>query len=160
MNGVDRNPTNGKKFRVWQLGQLDVGRLLLDADLTDASGSPLPAGTDDFTFFGILESAPAGGGVSAPAPAPSVGSVGNFENALTRLRDRLDRVSEIDNPQKRKRATQRLRTWMKIVRRGVDPSSPEGRIKRQLVNARSLADEDRRRRLVDRLITKLDELDE
>ena len=62
VNGVDvdRNPKSnppGKPFRVWRLGrqklgQQTVGRLLLDADLTDASGVPLPAGTYTFTFFG------------------------------------------------------------------------------------------------------------
>lgn len=53
VNGVDRNKTNSKKFRVWQLGGQDTGRLLLDADLTDADGNPLPAGTYVFTFFGV-----------------------------------------------------------------------------------------------------------
>jgi hypothetical protein len=52
VNGVDENKTNGVKFRVWQLGQQDVGRLLLWADLTDANGSPLAAGIYNFTFFG------------------------------------------------------------------------------------------------------------
>jgi hypothetical protein len=36
VNGVDENRTTKKKFRVWQLGWQDTGRLLLDADLTDA----------------------------------------------------------------------------------------------------------------------------
>jgi hypothetical protein len=49
---VDRNKTTGKPFRVWRLGRLDKGRLLLDADLTDAYGTPLPRGTYNFTFFG------------------------------------------------------------------------------------------------------------
>ena len=55
VNGVDRNPKSdppGKPFRVWRLGRQDSGRLLLDADLTDANGTPLPAGTYTFTFFG------------------------------------------------------------------------------------------------------------
>jgi hypothetical protein len=55
VNGVDRNKTNGKKFRVWQLGQQNTGRLLLDANLTDADGNPLPAGTYVFTFFGVAD---------------------------------------------------------------------------------------------------------
>ena len=55
VNGVDENKTTKKKFRVWQLGRQDVGRLLLDADLTDANGTPLPAGTYNFTFFGVAE---------------------------------------------------------------------------------------------------------
>jgi hypothetical protein len=52
VNGVDRNKTTGKPFRVWRLGRLDKGRLLLDADLTDVNATPLPAGTYNFTFFG------------------------------------------------------------------------------------------------------------
>ena len=60
VNDVDSNPKSdppGKKFRVWRLGrqkldQQTVGRLLLDADLTDKDGMPLPAGTYNFTFFG------------------------------------------------------------------------------------------------------------
>src|SRR4030095_4240530 len=55
VNGVDRNKKDGQKFRVWRLGQQDVGRLLLWADLTDADGNPLPAGTYTFTFFGVAE---------------------------------------------------------------------------------------------------------
>jgi biotin carboxyl carrier protein len=51
-NSVVRNKTTGKPFRVWRLGRLDKGRLLLDADLTDAYGTPLPRGTYTFTFFG------------------------------------------------------------------------------------------------------------
>jgi len=56
-NGVDGNKTTGKPFRVWQLGKQNTGRLLLDADLTDADGNPLPAGTYNFTFFGLAETA-------------------------------------------------------------------------------------------------------
>ena len=61
VNGVDRNKTTGKKFRVWQRGLLDKGRLLLDADLTDASGNPLPAKKYNFTFFGVAETGPVQG---------------------------------------------------------------------------------------------------
>ncbi|MBV9875525.1 MAG: hypothetical protein JO025_12405 [Verrucomicrobia bacterium] len=53
VNGVDKNVTNKVQFRVWQLGLQNVGRLLLWADLTDAYGNPLGAGTYNFTFFGI-----------------------------------------------------------------------------------------------------------
>ena len=55
VNGVDRNKKDGKQFRVWQLGRQDVGQLLLYDDLTDKCGTPLPAGTYNFTFFGIAE---------------------------------------------------------------------------------------------------------
>jgi hypothetical protein len=64
VNGVDKNPTNKVMFRVWQLGQQDVGRLLLWADLTDASGTPLGPGTYNFTFFGVAQTG------SAPPPQP------------------------------------------------------------------------------------------
>ena len=57
VNG-ERNKTKSNKFRVWQLGRPDTGRLLLDADLTDANGTPLPAGTYVFTFFGVGDTAP------------------------------------------------------------------------------------------------------
>jgi hypothetical protein len=71
-NGVDRNKKDGKKFRVWQLGKQDTGRLLLDADLTDAYGTPLPAGTYNFTFFGVAETGTAPGS----APPPDLGAIG------------------------------------------------------------------------------------
>ena len=61
-NGVDGNRTTGKPFRVWQRGLLDKGRLLLDADLTDTDGNPLPAGTYNFTFFGIADTGTPPGG--------------------------------------------------------------------------------------------------
>jgi len=67
VNRVDSNKTTGKPFRVWQLGLLDKGRLLLDADLTGADGTPLPRGTYDFTFFGIAETgAPLGSAQPPP----------------------------------------------------------------------------------------------
>jgi hypothetical protein len=53
VNGVDvYGNKDGKKFRVWRLGRQNTGRLLLDADVTNADGVPLPAGTYNFTFFG------------------------------------------------------------------------------------------------------------
>jgi hypothetical protein len=52
VNGVKSNKTTEKPFRVWQLGRQDSGRLLLDADLTDAYGTLLQRGTYTFTFFG------------------------------------------------------------------------------------------------------------
>jgi hypothetical protein len=63
VNGVDRNKKDGKQFRVSRLGrqkldQQTVGRLLLDADLTDKDGNPLPADKYTFTFFGVAETGP------------------------------------------------------------------------------------------------------
>ena len=71
VNGVDENKATKKKFRVWQLGRQDVGRLLLDADLTDANGTPLPAGTYNFTFFGVAET----GTPPGSAPPPDLGAI-------------------------------------------------------------------------------------
>jgi hypothetical protein len=56
VNEVSENPITKVKFRVWQLGSQDAGRLLLNADLTDKSGTPLTAGTYNFRFFGIAGS--------------------------------------------------------------------------------------------------------
>lgn len=158
VNGVDRNKTNGVRFRVWQKGMSDVGRLILDANLTDAAGNPLPTGTYNFTFFGIAEA----GAVPPVPPPPTVSSPtdGSKVKTLIRLRKRLDRAEDIDDPEARTRVIQRIRAWMTIVRRGVDPSSREGRLMRRLVNARSLADPDRRERVVDRITTQLDKLDD
>jgi hypothetical protein len=66
VNGEDQNK-DGKKFRVWQRGLLDKGRLLLDDVLTDAKGDPLRAGTYNFTFFGVKETGKALG-ASPPLP--------------------------------------------------------------------------------------------
>jgi len=63
VDGVDRNKA-GEKFRVWALGKQkdqnnkEIGRLLLAADLTDASGKRLDAfgpGEHNFTFFEVPE---------------------------------------------------------------------------------------------------------
>jgi hypothetical protein len=153
VNGVDRNKTTGKKFRVWQLGRQDVGRLLLDADLTDANGAPLAAGTYTFTFFGVAETSPA-------PPTPPLASPPGQPNAayLVRLKNRLDAARKIDEPEQRALAIDRLRAWMKLVRRGVDPTSREGRLKRQLVNARFIPDPARRQETVDRIKAKLEKL--
>ncbi len=158
-NGVDRNKNDGKKFRVWQLGRQDVGRLLLDADLTDANGTPLPAGTYNFTFFGIAETTP----VPSPKPPPVVNTGGaNLPNAayLGRLTKQLTKAKKIENPDKRSVAIQRLRAWIKIVRRGVDPGSREGQHLRKLMNARTIADPDRREKTVERIKRQLEKLKE
>jgi hypothetical protein len=152
VNGVDRNKTTGEKFRVWQLGRQDVGRLLLDADLTDANGNPLPAGTYTFTFFGVAET-----GVTPPLSPPP-----DQPNAayLMRLRDRLDDAQKINDAEKQARVLDRLRAWTKIVSRGIDPDSREGRLKHRLVNARALSDPILRTRRVDRLLRELEKLKE
>jgi len=52
VNGVDRNPKTGIRFRVWQRGKRDIGQLLLNIPLTDALGNELQPGPYDVTFFG------------------------------------------------------------------------------------------------------------
>jgi hypothetical protein len=149
-NGVDRN-TTGVKFRVWQLGRQDVGRLLLNTDLTDANGSPLPAGTYTFTF----------GGVSAvtPSPTPTPPAPDHRHEAyLKRLKVQLAQVKKISDPVKRWRMVQQLRDWIKIVDRGVEPDSRRGKLLRRLVSARTIQDDARRRRLVERIREELDKL--
>jgi hypothetical protein len=54
VEGVDKNPKDKVMFRVWKLGQSNTGRLLLWADLTDASGNPLDPNKYTFTFFGVV----------------------------------------------------------------------------------------------------------
>ena len=96
VNGVDRNKKDGKQFRVWRLGrqklvQQTVGRLLLDADLTDADGTPLPAGTYNFTFFGTAETGTGLGG----GPPFSLGAIReDIHEELDRIRKRLHRLEE------------------------------------------------------------------
>jgi len=150
VNGVDRNKTTGKQFRVWQLGRQDVGRLLLDADLTDANGNPLPAGTYTFTFFGVADVVPP---LSSPPAQPNAAY-------LMRLRDRLSDAQKINDPEKQARVIYRLRAWTKIVSRGIDPDSREGRLKHLLVNARAISDPIRRERMVDRILGELEKLEE
>jgi hypothetical protein len=41
-----------ENVRVWQLGTQSTGRLLLNSKLLNADGTPLPAGTYQFTFYG------------------------------------------------------------------------------------------------------------
>lgn len=53
VDGVDRNPNTGERFRVWQRSDRDTGRLILNIPLTDASGNPLPAKKKiNVRFFG------------------------------------------------------------------------------------------------------------
>ena len=90
-NGVDRNKKNGKKFRVWRLGRQNVGRLLLDADLTDADGTPLPAGTYTFTFFGVAET---GNGLGGGPPFRLAAIRDDIHDELDRIRERLHRLEK------------------------------------------------------------------
>ena len=104
-NGVDRNKTTKKKFRVWQLGrqkldQQTVGRLLLDADLTDAYGVPLPAGTYNFTFFGVAET----------GPGAQLGAIrSDIREEIRQDRQGLDALREIEVPEEGS-----IRRWLRV----------------------------------------------
>jgi hypothetical protein len=107
-NGVDRNKKDGKKFRVWRLGRQDVGRLLLDADLTDADGTPLPAGTYNFTFFGVAETGTAPRG----APPFSLGAIReNIDDEMDRIRKRLHRLEKQDSDTEK---SERKSRWLEL----------------------------------------------
>jgi len=95
VNGVDRNK-DGKKFRVFRLGtqkvkEQTVGRLLLDADLTQADGSFLPAGNYTFSFFGEAET----GTVLGGAPPFSLGPIReDIQEEMDRIQKRLHRLEK------------------------------------------------------------------
>jgi hypothetical protein len=89
---VDRNK-DGVKFRVWQLGLQDKGRLLLDADLTHKDGTPLPAGTYNFTFFGVAETG------HPPAPGAQLGAIrSDIREEIRQDRQALQELREIEVP--------------------------------------------------------------
>jgi hypothetical protein len=149
VNGVDRNKVTSSKFLVWQKGTQSNGRLLLGSDLTDANGTLLPAGTYNFTFFGISEAAPHSTPPAAPAPYQAT------QAYLNQLVNDIDRAKKIEDPGKQARTIQRLQAWLNLVIRGVDPESPKGHIERQLVVARTIADPVRRQKTIDRLLARL-----
>jgi hypothetical protein len=106
VNGVDSNKSTGKKFRVWQKGKPDKGRLLLDADLTDASGVPLPGGTYNFTFFGVAETSPALGS----APPPNLGAIRQeIRQEIHQDRKELKELRRIDAPHEAS-----IRQWLHV----------------------------------------------
>ena len=108
VNGVDSNKTTKEKFRVWQLGRQDVGRLLLWADLTDANGTPLPAGTYTFTFSGMAET---GTGLGGPPPF----SLGPIREDIHEEVDRVEK--KLHQLEKRNGATKksaRKERWLEM----------------------------------------------
>ena len=91
VNGVDRTKTTGSSFESGSSAEQNVGRLLLDADLTDADGTPLPAGTYNFTFFGVAETATGLGG----GPPFSLGAIReDIREEINRIRRRLHRLEK------------------------------------------------------------------
>ena len=111
VDGVDRNKKDGKQFRVFQLGrqkldQRTIGRLLLDADLTDAAGSALPAGTYNFTFFGTAETPPRMGSPLNLGPIRE-----DIQDELDNIRTRLHRL-EAENSDTKESA--RKSNWLEV----------------------------------------------
>ena len=114
VNGVyvDRNKEkNGKKFRVWRLGLQKEGRLLLDADLTDADGKPLAPGLYDFIFFGIVEPGTGQGGPPPPKP-PSLGAIReDIHDEMDRIETRLHQLEKEHSESKQ---SERKERWLEM----------------------------------------------
>ena len=120
-NGVDSNKNTGKPFRVWQLGKQNTGRLLLDADLTDAHGNPLPAGTYNFNFFGLAETGTPPGSAQ-PRPyitllRPNGGdswTIGQYQNIHWSRQNPSGNTVDIDY------STDNGTTWIRMVTQAQD----------------------------------------
>lgn len=118
VKGVDRNRNSGERFRVWQLGRQDVGRLLLASDLTDAEGNLLPAGLYTFTFFGATEDAPPG-----PTPTPTPKPTPDYGPTVNKARRSLQEISKgirnarrtLSGPE-RKQSIQEFKFCRKVAR--------------------------------------------
>jgi hypothetical protein len=159
VNGVDRNKNDGKKFRVWRLGKQDVGRLLLDADLTDADGVPLPAGTYNFTFFGIAEKG-LGGGAPPPKP-PNLGAIReDIHEEIDRIRERLHRLEKQNSETKQSaRKSRWLEMRIAVLRARLDYPTDEVLQRLELtVEARKSLGRKKQRKFLELLNTRLAEL--
>jgi hypothetical protein len=156
-NSVDRNK-DGKKFRVWQRGLLDEGRLLLDADLTEADGiTPLRAGTYDFTFFGVAEK---GTGLGAPPPV-NLGAIRqDIHEELDRIQKRLHRLEKKHSDSKK---SARKSRWLEmrisvLTARLQYPTDEVLQQLEQAVEARQSLGRKALRRFLDQLNTRIVEL--
>lgn len=157
VNGVDSNKTTEEKFRVWQLGRQDVGRLLLWADLTDANGTPLPAGTYTFTFSGMAET---GTGPGSP-PLFSLGAIReDIHEEIDRVRERLQRVEKENSETKQSEQKSRwLETRIAVLRARLQyPTDEVLQQLEQRVEARESLNRKKQQKLLDLLNTRLAEL--
>ena len=156
-NGVDRNKKNGKKFRVWRLGRQNKGRLLLDADLTDVDGVPLPAGTYTFTFFGVAET---GTGLGGPPPFHLGAIRENIDEEMDRIQKRLHRLEKQDSDTKKsERRSRWLEMRIAVLKARLD--YPTDEVLKQLeetVEARERLGRKKFRNFLDQLNTRLAEL--
>ena len=156
-NGVDRNKKNGKKFRVWRLGRQNEGRLLLDADLTDVDGVPLPAGTYTFTFFGVAET---GTGLGGPPPFHLGAIRENIDEEMDRIQKRLHRLEKQDSDTKKsERRSRWLEMRIAVLKARLD--YPTDEVLKQLeetVEARERLGRKNFRNFLDQLNTRLAEL--
>jgi hypothetical protein len=159
VDGVDRNK-QGRKFRVFQLGRQDVGRLLLDTDLTDANGAPLPAGTYSFDFFGIAEMGTGVGGPPPPKP-PGLGEIReDIHEEMDRIRKRLHQLEEQNGESKQ---SERKSRWLEMrisvltARLQYPTDEVLQQLERQLEARQSLGRKGLRR-FLDRLNTRIVEL--
>ena len=72
-------------------GPAECRTTFLDADLTDADGTPLPAGTYTFTFFGVAET---GNGLGGGPPFRLAAVRDDIHDELDRIRERLHRLEK------------------------------------------------------------------
>jgi hypothetical protein len=157
VNGVDRNKKDGKQFRVWRLGKQEFGRLLLDADLTDAFGTPLPAGTYNFTFFGVAET---GTGLGS-APPFNLGAIrDDIQEEVDRIWKRLHRLEKQNGDTKE---SARKSEWleMRIAVLKARLQYPTDEVLQQLeqrIEASKSLGRKKHRKFLDKLNTRLAEL--
>jgi hypothetical protein len=109
VDGVDRNK-DGKRFRVWAQGMQNVGRLLLDADLTDADGNPLPAGNYSFTFFGVAETNNLLGG-GPPFRLAAIRD--DIHDEMVRIQERLEGLEKRHSDMKNSARVRRVE-WLEL----------------------------------------------